>query len=161
MKLKEKTKPRASARNVKCRSKFTSRGVTGKLVFCPNPTAQTPAKALSQEQRELLRISREAVSTSSDAVGKYRAATQFIRMNQTKLGKTENRLLVAGGLCKSAASEIVLVAVHSSDDVFLKWMKSEIGFRGVLKEAKALKAAKANGGPKQRLAKYDRINVCG
>jgi hypothetical protein len=158
MKLKTKTKPRVCARNVKYHPKSTSRGVTGKSVFCPNPTAQTPGKALSQEQRELLRINQEAVSASGDAVGKYRAAAQFIRMNLTKLVKTENRLPVSGGLCKSAASEIVLVAVHSTEDVFLQWMKGEIGFRGVLKEAKALKVAKANGRPKQRLAKEDQIN---
>ena len=152
MKLKKKTKPRGSAINVKFRSKSTSRGVTEKSICCPNPTAGTPARALSKEQLELLKIIREPINFTGDAVGKYRASTQFIRTNRTKLGKTENKLLVAGGLCKSAASEIVLVAIHSTEDVFLKWMKGEIGFRGVLKEAKALKVAKANGSPKQKLA---------
>ena len=155
MHLKQKTKSPAYALRIKKDLQSTARSVSKRSTFCPNPTAQTPAKALSQEQRELLRISREAVSASGDAIGKYRAAAQFIRMNQTKLGKTENRLLVAGGLCKSAASEIVLVAVHSAEDVFVQWMKGEIGFRGVLKEAKALKVVKANGRPKQRLAKED------
>jgi len=97
---------------------------------------------LKQLQTQLGELALSVVGAMLNTLDKYRNLCLFIRENHVALHGTENQTLIAAGINKASASEIVAVALDTTNDQFTAFLGGE-GFRVALKQAREEKAPDA------------------